>query len=408
MTMEKEEGVTLGRVFKVAFHRWKLLLIITLVVGVAGTLAIVFGLNKYRGNYSIAFGYSTPDLAEEKYADGSTFYYKQLITYENLNSVKESDEKYSGIDIESLTSNGDISISKESTSNNNTATNIYTIKIGYKYCSNYQLAKDFLMDVANTPLKKDRTIVESSGFNSSLKMYDTANTFEQQVSYLANQATDLKNSYELILKGNNISRDIQSEIQTYVAQLNILVPEDFIKELNTIIDKNGFVKDYDVQEIKNLASQKDALNEEKALNTNKINALNDEITVLQAQGASISVLSEEIVSLTLRNADIDYTIAGIDKRLANKGKDPSTIEGYSDFVENLAFYRSELEKSVTSYKSILNIFYIENASVAYDDSNIIKLNGTINTAIAIIISAVVGVVIGGVVNLIVDRKKLYE
>ena len=78
------------------------------------------------------------------------------------------------------------------------------------------------------------------------------------------------------------------------------------------------------------------------------------------------------------------------------------------FKEDLQTYRSKLASATDDYKLVVKDAYINNASVTYEKSSAVTLNGTIAIYINLAISLVAGVVVGAVVNLIVDRKKLYE
>jgi len=405
----EEKEISLGKIFKVAFRRWKLLLVLTLSIGVAGSLAILFGYNTLKGYYSSEFSYSAPNLAVEKYSDGSSFYFKNLLSYENLKSIKESDEQFSSIDIDTMVKRGEISIAKNTELiSENKASYSYTIKMNYRYCKNNEVAKNFITAIAEQPIAKDKYIVSSDTFNTSLKMFDSASTFEQQVDLLNSQASSFKLSYENMLKSDTISSLALELVNSNLDRINKLVPESFSKDLKRIINLNGYVKDYEAQESKNLEVDKAALSEEKAYNDYQISALNAEIGKLTALGAPVSTLSEEVVKLTLRNGEIDYEIVGIDNKLKNKGKKPEDIPGYNDFVVLLNFYKDELYKCVDSYKNVLNVLYVQDATVAFKDSDTAKLKGVLSTPVAIVLSIAAGFIVGFVTNLIVDRKLLKE
>ena len=156
--MEEQKEITFGRVLKVAFSNWKVFVPVAVVVAVGAALGIKYGYNTLKGSYSSTFSYSSADLAQEKYADGSAFYYRNLISYSNLNEVKASNEKYSGIDVETILDRGGISISSSTDEKN--AEKTYTINLQYKYIKDGAVAKSFIKDIAESALKKDAKIVE--------------------------------------------------------------------------------------------------------------------------------------------------------------------------------------------------------------------------------------------------------
>lgn len=400
--MENEEkSVTLGRIFKVAFNNWKLLIPATLVIATGCALGINYGLNPYRGSYSSTFSYSSADLSQEKYADGSSFYYRNLISSSNLEAVKSTDEKYASINVQSILESNAITIS--SNGDNNT----YTITLGYKFIKDVGLAKSFIGDIAKSALVKDSQIVANGDYGSSLTLYDNAETFEQQVNYLNREANFLIESYKSISDNSNISVSVANKATANSEKVSLLMGDDFVGKMNLRISSNGYVKNYEVQEAKNYEITKEQLIQEKTLNENKIAALEVEISNISTE-AAISSFSKEVETLVFRNIDIQHEIESIDKKIANKGKTPEEIPGYNAFAEDLSNYRSKLNSAVDDYRSVLKSAYIDDTEVTYEDSSMIRLNGTISIYINLAVSLVVGVVVGAIVNLIVDRKKLYE
>ena len=112
--MEKEQKpITFGKVMKVAFGGWKLLLAITLGVAIAGTLAIQLGFNRSRGVYVSTFSYNKADLNNNMYADGSDFYYTEIVFKENLQKAIDSDEKLKSIDLDKIFNSNVLSFTKE-------------------------------------------------------------------------------------------------------------------------------------------------------------------------------------------------------------------------------------------------------------------------------------------------------
>ena len=397
--MENEEsGITLGRVLKVAFRRWKLLVPVAACVAAALILGIELILNPMRGSYSSTFSYSSYDISQGKYADGTNFYYMSLVSSNTLSAVKDSDEKYSSIDVDAILETGGISISSD------TDAKKYTISLAYRYIKNASIAKSFIKDIAEYPIKKNTEIVNESGFDAALKLFDEADTFEQQVEYLAQEADFFKNNYANL---SSLDSAIKEKAEANSKKISLLIDENFVSGMKYRINKGGFVKDYNGSEAKNYETRKLQLQEEKNLNDTKITALENEINNITVATA-ISSLSAQMETLILKNEDIKYEIDGIDAKLANKGKDPATIPGYNAFVADLDYYKNTLSNAINDYREVLKFAYIDNAEVAYEKTSVMELNRTVNIYITIAGSLVAGVVVGAVVNLIVDRKKLYE
>ena len=279
--------------------------------------------------------------------------------------------------------------------------------MAYRYLKDYSLAKSYISDIAESALVKDSEIVKNGEYNTSLVLYDEAETFEQQVNYLARQANFLVESYKSISSNPNISVSVVNKAVANSEKVSLLVSSGFVERMDLRISTNGYVKDYDVQEAKNYEIAKEQLNQEKTLNEAKIASLEVEIGNISTE-AAISSFSREVESLVFRNIDIQHEIESIDKKLSNKGKAPDEIPGYKEFVEDLSSYRSKLDNAVDDYKSVLKSAYIDDAKVTYNDSSLIRLNGTINIFVNVALSLVVGAMVGAVVNLVVYRRKLYE
>ena len=397
----EQKEITFGRIIKVAFRNWKLFTPIALVVAAGCALSIHFGYNTMKGSYSSTFSYSSVDLSQEKYADGSAFYYRNLVSSSNLNKIKASNEKYASIDIDKILDSNGISVS------NDEEKKTYTINLSYKFIKNGDVAKSFIKDIAESPLKQDADIVTNTSFDSALKSFDNAETFEEQIKYLVRQADFLASSYDAITKSANLPLSVNELATTNKEKVNILIDSNYSKNMNYRISSNGYVKSYEAQEAKNYEVTSSLLVEEKSLNTAKIDALEDEINNL-GSSAAIATLSQQMESLILRNQDIQYEVDAIARKLANKGKSESEIPGYTAFTSDLASGRAKLAAYTNDYKDVLKSAYVDTAEVTYENSSIVKLNGTIGLLINGAISVVVGVVVGAVVNLIVDRKKLYE
>ena len=399
----EQKEITFGRIIKVAFRNWKLFTPIALVVAAGCALGIHFGYNTMKGSYSSTFSYSSVDLSQEKYADGSSFYYRNLVSSSNLNKIKASNEKYASIDIDKILDSNGISVSKDEEKKT------YTIKLSYKFIKNGDVAKSFIKDIAESPLKQDADIVTNTSFDSALKSFDNAETFEEQIKYLVRQADFLASSYDAITKSANLPLSVNELATNNKEKVNILIDSNYSKNMNYRISSNGYVKSYEAQEAKNYEVTSSLLVEEKNLNTAKIDALEDEINNISSTATTaISTLSQQMESLILRNQDIQYEVDAIARKLANKGKSEAEIPGYTAFKDDLASDRSKLATYTNDYKDVLKSAYVDTAEVTYENSSITTLNGTISLLINGAISVVVGVVVGAVVNLIVDRKKLYE
>ena len=404
MENEERKEITFGRILKVAFLNWKLFIPVAVVVAVGCALGIKFGYNSMKGSYSSTFSYSSVDLANEKYADGSKFVYANLIKYDSLKRVKDSNEKYSFIDIDKMVEKDGISI----TTNINEKTNehTYTINLAYKYIKNGDIAKSFIKDIAELALDKDADIVNNSSFDNALVLFDEADTFENQIKYLARQASFLTSSYSTLAAESNLPISVTEQASANKEKVSLIVDSNFVRNMTYTVNSNGYVKDYTSQEAKNFDVTISLLTKEQAENEVKIDKLTDKMKEVK-EAAAISDL-KELATLIVRNEDIQVELDSLALKKSYEGAAEADVPGLTAFKADLATYRSKLASATTDYKSVIKSAYIEGAEVNYGNSSAIKLNGTIGIVINVAISLVAGVVVGAVVNLIVDRKKLYE
>ena len=429
--MENEvKSVTLGKIIKVAFTNWKLFVPVALVTTISAAIGIHFGFNTIRGSYSSTFSYSSPDLVANQYADGSGFYYRNLISYSNLKAIKDSNPDYKSIDIDKILDNNGINITED------TDEKTYTVSISYRFLKDQNLAKNFIKDITESALKRDADIVNNGNYDNALKLFDTAGSFEDQLQYLNSEAQYLLSQYKVLIEGptattkttssssssssssNNNTTTQEERIKLPSAviaqatansqQISLLIPDSFVGNMKSIIKSKGLAMDYSTEATAKLEEKEAALAAEKSSNDNYLDELAATLNKIGENKAAYAAFSETFEKYIVRNAEIQNELDTITEQKKNEGKDPSEVDGHTDFVNDLADYRASLSSAVDSYKDVLRFAYINNAAVDYENSSIVSLKGTINIYINLVISVLLGVIVGGVVDLVVYRKKLYE
>lgn len=436
---QEEQGVSFGKVLKVAFKNWIRFAIVGTVVAIAGSCALIFGYNSLSGEYVSEFAYFAKDLSEVKYADGSTFFYSQIISSDNLHAVKNSSEDFASVKVDKMIEDGGISIMQTITTSGDSKTRSYTsysytLNVGKTYFSNSTQAKNFVKLVTSIPLEQDKNLIAIDNFSDNLMAFDAADTYEDQLSYLEGQANSLDKQYSVMLANESLSASALGVVQANIIQIDSIVGEketisekdaitgevvvstgkrSIVNQLRYELNQEGYVMDYNSDLAKSFEYSVQALEAEKALNTQKISALITEINKID-NNVTVSTIDAQISELTQRNIDIQYEIDRINLMISNKDKDvggasedATYIAKKSNFANRLKAYRTSLSSCTESYVNLLKLVYIDNASVSYNGS-IINTKGTISVAGAIIVSVLAGVIVAGATNLIVDRKKLYE
>ena len=110
----QDNGVTLGDILSAIFCKKLLMLIISLAIALVGTLSIKLIYDKPLEVYTAGFHLNAINLENGgSYIDGSKFDYRDIISLNNLNRAKLTDEKFNVVDTASLISNGYINIEKK-------------------------------------------------------------------------------------------------------------------------------------------------------------------------------------------------------------------------------------------------------------------------------------------------------
>ena len=233
-----EEGISLLDLFKVAFGRKILLLIITLSITLVGILFVKFYYNKNKQQYYVNYEYVLPGIEEGKYIDDSKFNYQMIISSSSLKAVKDSNPDFSSINIEKMIDNDGIQLTCEIT-RNDTTNEITDMKFklvaNSKYFKNKSQANAFIHAVADQPQNKTLALLDTTKYDALLDLYKTSNVYDTKADCLEKQYELLQQQYEDLIKkysdvatsdGKKLS-DWYSELVVYFTENNVggLLPE---------------------------------------------------------------------------------------------------------------------------------------------------------------------------------------
>ena len=410
--MEEEEyqGVSFGRICKVAFHRWKLLLILTFSICLVGFFGVYFGYNYFFNVYNATFSYSGSGLATETMADNTTFNHKSLISKETLNAVKASNEEYAGIDVESLVRDNAFSITRSVDKDSNEIS--YTVSIKRNKMPSADVTRDFFRDLANYPLEQDKAYIAETTFDSALQKYQTAEKYEDAIDLLSTQANTMIAGYNT-MRGLNISTALSDKIASNIYTINSIIDSNKISLLKNMIINYGLTPDYTKINVASLTQERivlvgeDGNGGEKKDNQNLIDSFTATIVSL-GDRAQVTSLGERVESLLVRNHNIDLKVRQIDEQIANYNKTPAEVEGHEQFIKDSTKIYDDLNAQIPTYKEAMNEVYVKNAQVSFANSNVLDVTKSMSLVFSILIPLAAGLVVGIIVNLIVDRKMLYE
>ena len=418
---EQEEGISLVSIIKVMFRRKLLLLCVTIGVGLVLTIAILFGYNKIKTNYSAEFTYSEPNLMEGKYVDGASFNYNSLITKANLLEIKNSNDKFKSVNVDKLLDNNAISINAKYTEAEEPKLISYTINASSKYFSSNNQAKEFVKSIVETATRINSDKILHLNFSNYFESYDAADTLDVKLNYLKKQYELINKQYlDLIeLYSNYVLKSSSKSLMSYYSSFSstFFLTDYSVDTLYSSLLNNVYVLDYDTRkdEYVDYARTYKALYE---TNQKKINEYKKIITDLLAvlpdakkDSLDISMYNTELSNAVLENIDYEKMVEYYDNVLLIDPTDPN----YESFNKESHDFEKKLDSSKKKLQEQTDIFedlYIEvlndNNNAYYLNSNVIKENGNIKTPIAIIASLALGFIIGCVVNLVLDYNKINE
>ena len=405
--MEQQKTVTLGKVIKVAFSNWKRLLIITASILAVGVLSIHFVYNRFFEKYTATFSYNKGDLNDNKYADGSDFYFAEIFSRSNFDKVKSENEQLASLDLDKMFNSNAITYSRTFDED----LPLYTLTIPKKYFSSYEQAKLLFKEVAMYPLDKENEVLNKANFESNLAAFDTSDNFEDQLNYLKSHAESLLSAYEALLKDESVGAPARAAIESNSSAIKSIVGEDSatLVTLKQSINKNGFVKDYNSESAKMFESTKNALQAEKSYNGAQIDALNAEIATMSGTSVILNSVDEAIAKLIQRNTEIQEEINAIDNKIAKQSDtSPEYLALKQEFANRLVSIRNNLSGCTDSFIRVLESIYSVSNEPAFTSTSVVSSKGNVSLPINIAVCLVAGIFVSAVVNLIVDRKKLFE
>ncbi len=177
--MEEESGITFGEICHLVKKRILWILGISVIVALVASLLFGFVINRGKNDYSVTFMVEFPGVSDRQYPDGTTFNHASMVYAAQLEAAKASNESFANIDIDGMSSNGGISISAETTGENNTTvyTGVYTITVSSAYFDSADQASDFLRAVLDQTIAAVNAKISGMDFTARLSGYDSLNSY---------------------------------------------------------------------------------------------------------------------------------------------------------------------------------------------------------------------------------------
>lgn len=407
----KDEGVSLGEIFSWIYKGKLIGLIVLVILFVLVFVGIRFIYNPSKQVYNIKVSYSNV-FDDDKYPNGSTFNYLDLIRKNNLEDAKV--DSGVDIDVDSLLYGSKSSITVESinvyldpsdTSSTITDT-YYSINISTNAFKSEEDARNFLIALAEAPLNNALEMVANdTSLTDYLAACESALTFENELSNIDYVVNKIKSGYSsLITKYGDVNVSVLNEATKesikygYLSQLN----NEFSTYLESVdynllsyeLNSKGWIKPttatIDYQSIiENLTAKRTKLEGRKS----DLDAIIKNII----GGGIVSIPTEvttELLSITKEIQETKLEIAKYET-MRDKLDNPEHTEGSAAFDSKLSSIESALlNKYVATYRVVNNYLYNLNASVNYYNSGIVVSEGGFSTIITLALGLGLGLVVG--------------
>ncbi|MGM9533874.1 MAG: hypothetical protein ACI318_00410 [Bacilli bacterium] len=404
---DTKSSISISRIFKVVFHRPILLSIVTFCITIICTLGLHF-ISKNKATYESQFTYSIPSMQEDKYIDGSKYYFLPIFKRDNLIKIKESNQLYNSVNIDKFLSSKLIEIKEVTEYSEITKEEIskyYSIVIPKSAFKNKSQAESFINEVIKTPITYSVEAQKNINYLNNISNFENAYSYNMQVDCLSKQYDLLIQKYESLISqyGNILINNHQ--LSDYLNDIKLFFLTNSLSDLQIEINQKGYVKDKD-KEKETLELQREDLNKKLSYNEDKIDELKQMISFL-INGASSNLNSldldsynQKITELIIENSKIKQELESIDNKLS------TLTDASPSFISKLNFYKEALIKFTNTYSTNENIAISEHSSINYKNQKILNENSTSIIKDGII-ALVIGLVTGCVINFVLDYKYLY-
>ncbi len=414
---EKEEGgIALSEIFHIIFSQKWILITILVVLTLGGTLGIYYGKNAFSRVYEVSFTLELPktEVKEESstgtnlsasvvyYPDGKPFYYTDMVAIQTLRNIKYSDknkDKYKNIDIETMSTKGDISVARsvsETAANSGAYEAIYSLRVKANYFPNIDIARDFVTSLTNTPI--DYLRLMDINYDVSINSARKAPDYVTEISQLIDQISYIIQRYEMFIEiYSDLSvdgRTLRSYCQDVKSYLNNTAELDILR---TEVRKNGYIKSeelknrYEIELVK-LERQYDIASFTLENLKNKGDSESVSAEVFKAQSDLVIELEKQI-----KEIKEVFMISG------DYGKNQS--QGHKDFLASLEEAYATVKEFTDEFKEVVSSLYTKVAVVSYSDSNVIVTKGVTGLPMSLAISFIIGLVTAMIVSFIVGWIK---
>jgi hypothetical protein len=424
--VEEEEGISLGTIFRTIFTQKWLALIIAAVITIVGTFGLYFGYSRPKKAYAISFALNLPETDISinalrcEYPDGTSFYFDDYKSSGVLAAVKASNDDYASIDVDKIVKNGAIEYSQETTDAGRT---IFTISIKRDYFQSESVARSFMYKLANYPIDLYSTINVKYNVYLNEDTFNAANTYLDQLNYIALQVQYLNNYYEsysdLADSDGRLVASYKAEFQAWCASNMITISGNTVSvsALENEVRANKYLRNYKTV-LENFLNRMVVLNDELqdaqknleyvAANVkdtqpsdgaSKLAELKARVTELEREKTQM----QEYLSAYYTDYDANSEITSLDGLTENTAHIKAAAS-FGDKITNLYNEMISDDGYIAQCATITRVVYNRLATTSYLSD--VHTEGGLSIIIVFAVSLIVGLIIACIVAYIVGAAKL--
>ena len=443
---EREDGMTLGEIFSLMFKKKLIVLITTCVVAIIGIITILAVYNPMQKKVTAEYYYDKTTLTTGNYSDGEPFRMSDVISYDNIKAVIDSNDAYKGLNAQKIFESFSIENVQEVDAEKNVKS-YYKITALRKLLKNDELAKKFMNDLISYPIRVNTEIMKDVDLTKQLVKYKDSKTYADAFGYLKTAYNEIVKEYnDIITTYGDIKISINNgekiDVSTRLVNVEFYIKSQNLNSLydtengTGLITDYGLILDYDFSrqsiqnELNELNNQLYVVDEQLSSIDEQYTAIYDTIsksdskTILSADAQSVIQKKSELsaqkiqlenqkqkIELKLENetaTNVYYGVGGVKSEsqynaiesVDTKAKyTAQNIKNQKDTISTtLDNVYNYLDKEFATLKE-LKLEINNNATyVYYQNNSIIKTTGGLNTIIAIVLPIIAGLVIGCIVS----------
>lgn len=384
---EEKSGITFGEIFRTIWSQKWVALIVLLVITLAGTLGLKYGYSALKTEYVSTFSVNI-NLGEDgmlEYPDNTRHNYRDMISLENLNVIKNANEDFSGVNVDGMRKNGDISITQNKGDNGVT----YTVRVKADYFPSADIASAFMHEIAGTSSREIYKWVQGLAADTGVSFNEKLGN-EQKLDFLKSQLIAIEARFKNL---GGISNAAKQKVNNLLLTATALAGE-----LHTAYyePSSEALENY-VNLIKGLESElelaKSVLNNLKGLNVSVPDA------GASSGDTTIIVNSADIVKYA-------ETVAKLEQQI-EVYKQYHAPEGAEEIAASNAF-TAKLNKLLTDVQSLTasdECNYYKNTSLVSYEGAPVRSEGAFGFVKSGVLSLIVGLIVALLVAYIVGYVK---